>query len=138
MAASATRPRKPARPRPPARVLPPVDDEEVIALDEDGDDEPEPARVPVFSIGEQLHTMIADPPPSLALSALELAERRGGTPQAIALADVFIMRAMLGEPSYRALLASRKMTRTQYLKIVAKVMKKAMGALEDGDGSPNR
>jgi hypothetical protein len=48
------------------------------------------------------------------------------------------MRDMLGEKSYRALLDCRTMTRAQYLKIVGKVMRRAMGALEEEDGSPNR
>jgi small-conductance mechanosensitive channel len=82
--------------------------------------------------------MLKEPPPSHALSALELADRRGASPQAIALADVYIMREMLGDTSYRALLGCKTMTRAQYLKIVNRVMTRAMGALEDEDGSPNR
>ncbi len=139
MAATARTP-KPGRPKPPPRrpALPPADDDdEVIDLAEP-DPDTEPERVPLFKIGDTVHTMLADPGPSVALRAMELAEQRGATPLAVGFADVYIMREMLGEKSYRALLDCRTMTRGQYLKIVGKVMKLAMGALEDEGGSPNR
>jgi hypothetical protein len=137
MAATA-KARTAARKRYATRTAPePDDDGEVIGIAED-DPEAEPEREPVFSIGETVHTMLKDPPPSLALSAIELAERRGGSPQAIGLADIYVMREMLGEQSYRSLLNCRTMTRAQYLKITGRVLKRAMGALEDEDGSPNR
>lgn len=131
---AAKRPRRPV----PQRIVPlPDDDDEVVDLAEP-DPESEPERVPVFKIGGTVHTMLAEPGPGVALRALELAERRGASVQAVAFADVQIMRDMLGEESYRALLDCKTMTRDQYLKIVARVMSRAMGALEDRDGSPNR
>jgi hypothetical protein len=133
MAATAratTRPKRSARPTP-------ADDTQVISIGAP-DPEAEPERVPVFSIGDEHHTMLKDPGPTIVLRALELAERRGGTEQAVAFADVQIMRDMLGEPSYRALLDCRTLTRGQYVQIVERVMTRAMGALEDEDGSPNR
>lgn len=129
---TATRRKPPARP-----ALPPVEDDEVIDLGEP-DPETEPERELLFRIAGTEHTMLKEPPPALALSALELAERRGGTEQAVAFADVYIMREMLGDKSYRALLGCKTMTRAQYIKIVNRVMTRAMGALEDEDGSPNR
>lgn len=130
--------RPPRRPPVPQRPSPfGVDDGEVVDLG-DPEEAPEPERVPVFSIGGVVHTMLAEPGPGVTLRALELAERRGATEQAVAFADVQIMRDMLGEASYRALLDCKTMTRDQYLKIVGRVMNRAMGALEDRDGSPNR
>jgi hypothetical protein len=82
--------------------------------------------------------MLKVPPPALGLRALALAERRGGTPEAIALADVYVMRQMLGEESYMALLGCNTMSKDQYLRIVTRVTRTAMAALEDEDGHPNR
>lgn len=144
MAATARTPRPAVKPKAPRDRLPPKqrppgppdDDDEVVSLDAEPDTEPE--RVPVFTIRGEVHTMLASPGPSIALRAMELAERRGATEVSLGLADVYIMREMLGENSYRALLNCKTMTRGQYLKIVGRVMRRAMGALEDEDGSPNR
>lgn len=140
MAATARSPRATAKPkappkRPPALPSAAGDDDEVIDLS--AGPEAEPERIPVFRIGDTVHTMLKNPPLTVVMSALELAERRGGTPQAIGFADVDIMRQMLGTESYRALLDCKTITRDQYLKIVGRVMKRALGAAED-DSSPNR
>lgn len=134
MAATARSTSKPKPVRRPAPLVPAGDDD-LVDIPEP-DPEAEPDRVPVFKIGDTVHTMLADPGPSVALRAMELAEQRGATPLAVGFADVFIMREMLGGESYRALLNCKAMTRGQYLRIVGKVMRRAMGALED-DGSPN-
>jgi hypothetical protein len=104
----------------------------------DPDEAAAPEREVVFKIGGVEHTMLKNPGPSIALSGFELAERRGGTEQAAGFADVYIMREMLGAESYRALLDCRTMTRDQFIRISTRVMTRAMGALEDEDGSPNR
>jgi hypothetical protein len=138
MAATAKgRTRATVTPRPSGRLPEPEGDGELIDIAAP-DAEAEPERVPVFSIGGVVHTMLKDPGPAVALRALELADRRGGTPQAVAFADVQIMRDMLGEESYRALLNCSTMTRAQYLKIVDRIMRGALGGLEGEDGSPNR
>jgi len=127
-----------AKSRPPRPEIPAADngyDDALIRLDEEPEAEPE--RVPVFAIGDTVYTMLANPPASLALRAMELAERRGATEVSVGLADVQIMRDMLGEEAYRALLDSKTLTRKQYTVITQKVMKAAMGSLED-DGRPNR
>jgi hypothetical protein len=111
-------------------------DTTVIAID-DGELEGEPEREAVFSIGDDVFTMLADPPASIAAKALDLAYRRGGTDQALGMASVFIMREMLGNAAYQALLNAKRLTRPQYLAIVDRVTGRAYGAMEDEDGSPN-
>jgi len=122
--------------RPPSTSWPASDGEEVIDISAEPEGEPE--RVLLFRIGGVEYTMLKNPPPSIGLAALDLADRRGGSPQSVALADVYVMREMLGEESYRALLNCKTMDRDQYLRIVGRVMRSAMGAIEDEDGSPNR
>lgn len=113
------------------------EDDEVIDLG-DPDEAGEPEREVVFKIRGTEHSMLKNPGPSIALSAFELAERRGATETAAGFADVYIMREMLGEKSYRALLDCRTMTRDQFIRITQRIMTRAMGALEEQDGSPNR
>lgn len=141
MAATAKARGAPARGRSGPGTLPPTGpgetagEPDIIRLDEDPDGEPE--RVPVFAIGDDVYTMLADPPASLPLRAMEIAEQRGATQYSVGLADVYIMREMLGSEGYRALLNSKTLKRGQFVAITRRVMEAAMGALED-DGSPNR
>lgn len=111
-------------------------DTEVVRID-DGPEDAEPERELVFMIGETEHTMLADPSPTLPMRALDIAYQRGGTDQAFGVAAVFLMREMLGEESYRALLNAKRITKAQYKAIIEKVTVRAYSALEDGDGSPN-
>lgn len=130
---------KASRPLPPAvrAAMKKAQDAGLVQIDADDAEGAEPEREPVFAIGETVHTMLADPPPTLAMAALDMAYQRGGTEQAYGLATVFLMREMLGEESYRALLASRRVTRAQYTAIVEKVTVRVYSALEGEDGSPN-
>jgi hypothetical protein len=137
-----------ARTRPPAKPkrtpLPPAgDDEEVIDLGDPDAEAPPPERVPLFSIGGTVHTMLKEPPLSIALSALELQRQHDdGTPEgrteARGYSTVYMMREALGESSYRALLNCKTLTGPQFARIQDKVMKRVMGALEGEDGFPNR
>jgi hypothetical protein len=87
--------------------------------------------VAVFSIGSTVYTVPAEPPVSLALKALDLQYRRGG-----AWAEVFIMREMLGETGYRALLDCKTLTRDQYAAITAAIRSLAFGDQEDDSPNP--
>jgi hypothetical protein len=107
----------------------------IIAI-EDGEPE-EAEREAVFSIGDKVHTMLAHPSPTIAATAADLAYRRGGTDQAYGLAAVYVMREMLGESSYRALLNAKRLTKDQYKAIIKTVTERAYGVLEEEDGSPN-
>lgn len=132
--------RKPAAPRrPPA--LPPAGDDEIIEISAP-DPEAKPERVPAFKIGETVHTMLKDPPATIGLNALDIQARYDdgtlvGRGEARGYASVYLMAKMLGEASYRALLGCDNMTREQFARINERVTRRAMGALETADGSPN-
>jgi hypothetical protein len=111
---------------------------QIDADDEGDEDTPEPAREDVFAIGETGHSMLADPPVTIATQALDLAYRMGGGQTGIGYATVFIMREMLGDESYEALLNSKRITAAQYKAITEAVTMRAYSALEDEDGNPNR
>jgi hypothetical protein len=125
------------RPAPP----PPDDDDEVIDLAEP-DPEAEPERVPLFRIGETVHLMLKNPSPSLAIESLEVQRQYDdGTPvgrtEARGYGSAFLMKEMLGEESYRALLGCRTMTSAQFARIQRRVINRALGQMEGEDGSPN-
>lgn len=139
MAATARKP-KAAAPAPQRPALPAGDDDEIIGIALP-DPDAEPERVPLFAIGDEVHTMLKDPPLSLALTAMDIQRQRASSsPEDIAdargLAEAYVMQEMLGEDSYRALLASRTLTAAQYRAITERVTKRVLGALEDGD-APN-
>lgn len=139
----AARPRVAAgasRPQPTGPIVPGQlagDDDEIIDLGEPAAPGPEPEREPVFRIGDTVHTMLKDPPASIALKSLDLAYERGGGLDAQGFAQVYVMREMLGEESYRALLDFPGLTGPQFTRIMGKVVTRAMGAMEM-DGTPNR
>lgn len=127
---------KPAIRRPP-RALPAaaaagIDDEELIEISVD-DPEQEPERVPLFKIGDTVYTMLADPPLTLAMEAMDVSYERGQ-----GFGEVFIMREMLGEQAYRALLGSKSLKGPQYKEIAERITKRVYGVLEREGGSPNR
>lgn len=142
MAATARSPKPRPRPKalPPAPLPEPDDDGDVIDLG-DGEGEAEPERVPLFRIGETVYTMLKDPPLSLALKALDMQSRRVSESEedradAQGVANAYVMREMLGEQAYRALLSSRTLTASQWAAITGRVTRRVLGALERDD-SPN-
>lgn len=137
MAAKASAPGAPKRPgtrRPPSRI--PAGDDGIVRIDDagpDGEPEPEPERVPAFAIGDKVYTMLAHPPLTLAIEALDMQYRRGE-----GFAEVFVMRSMLGPEAYRALLSAKRMTRPQFNAITQKISTAVYGTLEEEEADPNR
>jgi len=124
--------KRPARPRTatPAAIAAAADDD-IIEISPD-DPEQEPERVPLFKIGETVYTMLADPPLTLAMEAMDVSYERGQ-----GFGEVFVMREMLGEEAYRALLGSKSLKGPQYKAITDKVTGRLYGVLESEGGSPN-
>jgi len=126
---------KPAVRRPP-RALPAAagdaDDELIEISADDPEHEPEPERVPVFKIGDEVYTMLKDPPLTLALKARNVGYERGE-----GYAEIFVMREMLGEDSYRALLDNQSLKGRQLEAITARVTRRLFGALEREMKDPN-
>lgn len=139
MAAQAQAKAKSAAPRRPRAALPAAApaaaaDDSIIELTADDPEEetPEPERVPLFKIGDITYTMLADPPLTLAMKALDVSYERGQ-----GFGEVFIMREMLGEETYRALLGNRALKGPQYAAIMGRVTQRLYGVLEREGGSPN-
>jgi hypothetical protein len=135
MAAKAAAPgaRKPppsARPVRPALPAAPADDE-IICLEAGAPEgEPEPARVPLFSIGGTLYTMLAEAPPTIGLDTLQVSEEKGS----LGYGEIHLLREMMGPDALNALLeAGRKgwVKRPQFNAIMARVREAALGAMEE-------
>jgi hypothetical protein len=140
MAAQVGAPNKPRVRRPP-RALPAAasaaaaaaEDDAIIEISEDDPEEAPPEREPLFSIGDEVYTMLKDPPLTLAMQARNVGYERGE-----GYAEIFLMREMLGEDAYRALLANRSLKGPQLQAITARVSKRLFGVLERETASPNR
>lgn len=137
MAAQARVPARPGVGRP-RRALPAAaavaaggEDDAIIEISED-DPEQEPERVAVFKIGDEVYTMLKDPPLTLALEARDVGYERGA-----GYAEIFVMREMLGLDAYRALLASRSLKGAQLNAVTERVTKRLFGVLEKESASPN-
>ena len=140
MAATAKAGTPPSRRKPPARpqrpVLPPVDDE-VISIGAPAEDEPvpEPERVPLFEINGTMYTMLREPPVTLSLESLQVADEKGGA----GYAEIYVIREMIGSAALNALFDARKkgwLKKPQLDKIMTRVQEAAFGPVEDD--SPNR
>jgi hypothetical protein len=134
---------KPVIRRPPRATVPAAaaatapaaaDDDEIIELTPGAPEgeEPEPERVALFKIGGDVYTMLANPTLALARQAMDVAYDRGE-----AYAEVFVMREMLGEEAYRALLGNKSLKGPQLNAITARVTKRLYGALERESARPN-
>lgn len=108
-------------------------DDAIIEISADDPEEAPPERVPLFSIGDEVYTMLADPPLTLALEARNVGYERGD-----GYAEIFVMREMLGLDAYRALLANRSLKGAQLAAITARVSRRLFGVLERETASPNR
>ena len=140
MAATA---RTPAKRKPPARrpalppALPPGDAPVIIGIPvrAEGEELPEPERVPVFQIGETVYTMLAEPPPTMGIAAIDAAARMGGP----GFGEMYVLREMMGSAALNALIDAGKkrwLTKAQYEAITTRVRNAAFGLEEDDD--PNR
>ena|ERR1700722_1431440 len=143
MSATARTPRTAAKPKPaapPRRALPssmPADAPVIIGIPLPDEDEelPEPERVPVFQIGDDVYTMLKESPPTLGIESLDYADRRGGA----GFGEIYLLRVMLGSDGLNALLDAGKkrwITKAQYEAITRRVMAAALGVEEED--LPNR
>lgn len=138
MAAQARVPARPGvgRPRralPAAAAAAAVDaDDAIIELTEDDPEEAPPERVALFKIGGEVYTMLKDPPLTLALQARNVGFERGE-----GYAEIFVMREMLGEGAYRALLGNSSLKGRQLEAITKRVTTTLFGVLERESASPN-
>ena len=131
-----TAPRKPAA-RPPALPSFPDSQDDVITIGppDNGEEPGKPARVPVFSIGGTVYTMLADPPPTLSLASLNAAAKGGGP----AFGEIYAIRAMLGSRALNALIEAGEkgwVSLDRYDAIVKRVRDAAFGPAEDEDPNP--
>lgn len=142
MAATARSPRTPAKPKgSPRRPLPPsrpAGEAPVIIgipVPADGEEQPEPERVPLFQVGDQMYYMLKEPPYDLGLESLDVADRKGGA----GYAEIFVIKTMIGSEALNALFDARKkgwLKKPQFDAIMKRVSDAVYGALEDD--SPNR
>jgi hypothetical protein len=120
--------------RPPRPPVPPeddLDDGELISLGPPAEDEePEPARVPLFEFKGTVYTMLAEPPPTIGLETLRVSERKGG----LGFGEIHLMRVMMGDAGLDALLEAGRigwLKPAQFNTILAKVRNAALAALEE-------
>lgn len=141
MAARATASAKPpaaSRRQPPRRPALPQGGAPVIIgipVPAEGEELPEPERVPVFQIGDDVYTMLAESPPTLGIETLDYADRKGGA----GYGEIYLLREMLGSEGLNALLNAGKkrwITKAQYEAITRRVMAVALGVEEED--LPNR
>ena len=137
MAARASTVRQ-SKPKPPQRrPLPPAEAPVIIGIPvpAEGEEQPEPERVPVFSIGETVYYMLKESPPTLGIESLDYADRKGGA----GYGEIYLLREMLGSDGLRALLDAGKkrwITRAQYEAITRRVAAAALGVAEEDLPNP--
>jgi hypothetical protein len=109
----------------------------IVSIGPAGDDEeaPEPERVPVFEIAGKVYTMLKEPPLTLSLESLQVADEKGGA----GYAEIYVIREMIGSDALNALFDARKkgwLKKPQLDAIMKRVQAAAFGPAEDD--SPNR
>lgn len=138
MAATARAGRAPAKARPPARrPLPPAEPPVIIGIAVPDEDEElvEPERVPIFSIGDDVYTMLKEAPPTLGIETIDYADRKGGA----GYGEIYLLRLMLGSDGLNALLDAGKkrwIKKAQYDAITRRVMATALGVEEEDLPNP--
>lgn len=90
---------------------------------------PAPTREPLFYLGDEEHTMLTNPPPSLTLAYMDMVKDRG-----VDAAVAMCCQRLLGEKSYRALLSSDDISDEQLGKIFEIVMDTVLGRVNRPDG----
>jgi hypothetical protein len=87
-------------------------------------------RVPLFYVGEKEYTIPVDVPGSLTLQALDMTAERGEVE-----ATVWVMKKVLGEDGYKALLTHPDITKPELAAITKVVRELVFGeAEEEGKG----
>jgi hypothetical protein len=113
------------------------DGDEVISIGVPPEDQqaPEPERVPIFEIAGTLYTMLKEPPPTLGIASLAVADRKGGN----GFGEVYLLREMMGSDALNALIDAGKkgwLKKSQYDAITRRVTAAALGVAEEDLPNP--
>lgn len=102
--------------------------DEIIRIEPRDEGEAE-ERVDLFYIGATKYTMLAHPSGSLVIKYMDLTAEKG-----VDQAMRYVLKAVLGEESYNALMDCDDVTHAQLTKILEIVLKHAMGPVDRPDG----
>lgn len=87
-------------------------------------------RQPLFYIGDQEYTIPVDVPGSLTLKALDMTDQQGEV-----IATIWVMKQVLGEEGYKALLNAPNITKPELAAIQKVIRELVFGeAEEEGKG----